>query len=209
MRRAPTRADDYKKRARSFWRWMFLVHGGSLRADRGCRFSTARYRIFGITLGGMYSTIHPLTRFEPVLRRLLDTAFGDPRKGLGFTGIRSGQLWYTEAALFFRVACLPGFRAAQHSVGALVLELEHHIRALQSGEAEARRRRETRTAATRSLKTVLQNRQLVLRRLVDAFLWVLVLPNWWILRRWRVEGGIKRIDPATLKPVLRRACGTH
>jgi hypothetical protein len=146
---------------------------------------------------------HPsLDTFESVLRKLLDCAFGDARKGLASAGIRSGQEWYTEAALFFRAACLPGFRTAQQSVGAMVLELEQRIRALQSDEAEARSRRETRTAATKSLKTVLENRQLVLRRLVDAFLWVLVLPNWWILRRWRVEGGIKRIPPETLKPIL-------
>jgi hypothetical protein len=146
---------------------------------------------------------HPsLNSFEPVVQRLLDSAFGDARKGLASAGIRSGQEWYTEAALFLRAACLPGFRAAQQSVGTMVIELEHRIRALQSDEAEARRRGETPIAATKSLKTVLENRQLVLRRLIDAFLWVLVLPNWWILRRWRVEGGIKRIDPATLKPVL-------
>jgi len=118
---------------------------------------------------------HPsLDSFEPVLQRLLDSAFGDARKGLASAGIRSGQIWYTEAALIFRVACLPGFKAAQQSIGAMVLELEYRIRTLQSDEAEARRRKETPTAATKFLKTVLENRQLVLRRLVDAFLWVAI-----------------------------------
>ena len=83
-----------------------------------------------------------------------------------------------------------------------MLELEGQIAALRTDEASARRNRKSLPATMKSLKIALENRQLVLRRLIDSFLWVLVLPNWWILRRLRVEGGIKRIAPVTLKPLL-------
>jgi hypothetical protein len=146
---------------------------------------------------------HPsLDPFEALVRRLLDCAFGDALRGLAAAGLRPGDEWYTEAALVFRVACLPGFRKTQQMIGAMVLELERHIAALSCDEANARRNRESPPAIMKSLKITLENRQLALRRLVDSFLWVLVLPNWWILRRLRVDGGIKRIAPETLKPLL-------
>jgi hypothetical protein len=90
----------------------------------------------------------------------------------------------------------------------LVLELERQIARLKGDEAKARAERKTLTAEVRELRGVLENRQLVLRRLMDAILWVLVWPDWWILRRLRVDGGIKRIDPRTLEPLL-SAIGHH
>jgi hypothetical protein len=146
---------------------------------------------------------HPsLAPFEPIIQRLLDSAFGDALRGLAAAGLRPGDEWYSEAALVFRAACLPSFRKTQQTIGTMVLELEGQIAALRTDEASTRRDRKSLPTTMKSLRTALENRQLVLRRLIDSFLWVLVLPNWWILRRLRVEGGIKRIAPETLKPLL-------
>lgn len=140
--------------------------------------------------------------FEALIEELLDSAFGDALRGLAAAGFRPGDEWHTHAGFVFRAACIPAFRQTQQRVGILVLELERQIVGLERDEAKARAQRKSPTAEDRGLRTVLKNRQLVLRRLMDAILWVLVWPDWWVLRRLRVDGGIKRIDPATLEPLL-------
>jgi hypothetical protein len=148
-----------------------------------------------------------LEPFEPLIQELVDSAFGDALRGLAAAGFRAGDEWHTEAGLVFRAACIPAFRRTQQRVGTLVLDLERQIARLESDEAKARAERKTLTSEVRELRAVLENRQLVLRRLMDAILWVLVLPNWWLLRRLRVDGGIRRIDTATLEPLLTAVAG--
>ena len=146
---------------------------------------------------------HPsLDLFEPLIHDLFDSAFGDALRGLASVGLRPGDEWHTEAARIFRAACLPGFRKTQLAVGSLVLDLERRIAVLRADEARARGRRDSSAAAMKTLRGVLTNRQLVLRRLMDSMLWVLIWPNPWVLRRLRVNGGIKRIAPDTLEPLV-------
>lgn len=145
---------------------------------------------------------HPtLSPFEPLVRELFDSAFGDALSGLATARLRLGDEWHTEAARVFRAACLPGFNKTQLAVGATVLDLERRIAALKAEEALARGGKDPSATLIKAIRLVLSNRQLVLRRLMDSMLWVLVWPNRWVLRCLRVEGGIKQIAPDTLEPL--------
>jgi hypothetical protein len=147
-----------------------------------------------------HSTLEP---FEPIVDKLFDSAFGGSLKRLTSAGISTEDVWYTPAFFLFRAACLSAFKKTQVLVGNMVLDLERQIAALEKEEATARAKRDSTAETIKSLRLVIQNRQLVLRRLIDTMLWVIVYPNFWVLRRLRVEGGIKRIAPETLEPLLR------
>jgi len=59
------------------------------------------------------------------------------------------------------------------------------------------------------VRKILQNRQLVLRRLVDGMLWLLFLPDKWILRRLRLEGGIRRVNVDQIRELLNAIVDQH
>ena len=151
-----------------------------------------------------------LEPFEPLIGNLFDYAFGDALRGLALTGVKPGEEWHTEAALMFRAACLPSFKRAQDAIGARVLGLEERIKSLEKEEAKARSEREPSIANDlKNLRHVLENRQLVLRRLVDGMLWVLIWPQRWLLRRLRLEGGIRRVNASAIEPLLEAVARAH
>lgn len=145
-----------------------------------------------------------------MISNLLDCAFGDALRGLASAGFRPGDEWHTHAAPIFKAACLPGFKKAQDAIATNVLDLERRIAVLKKEEASERANRNPFAADLRkTLRTVLQNRQLVLRRLVDGILWVLFWPNKWVLRRLRVEGGKRRVDSAAIEQMLKAVAYEH
>ena len=146
---------------------------------------------------------HPsLDPFQPLIRELFDSTFGKALRGLAAAGLKPGDEWHTQAGFVFRAACLPVFGSTQQRVGAMVLDAERRIVVLEAEEAHAQSKKDSSIGEIKSLRSILQNRQLVLRRFMDGILWVLVWPYPWILRRLRVDGGIKRIAPETLEPLL-------
>lgn len=154
---------------------------------------------------------HPsLEPFEPIMRELFDTAFGNALQGLAISGLRPGDELHTDALFIFQAACLPGFKQAQDKLGAIVIELENLICSVTREEAKKRENREIPDAEhCRKLRKVLHNRQLVLRRLIDGMLWTLFLPNKWMLRRLRVEGGIRRVNSAEIPKLLEAVAHQH
>jgi hypothetical protein len=154
---------------------------------------------------------HPsLEPFEPIITDIYDTALGGAFRGLASTGLHPGDEWHTEAALVYRAACLPGFKKAQDALGAKVIELELNIRELAKEETKQRENRDVLgTKQSRTLRKILQNRQLVLRRLVDGMLWLLFLPDKWILRRLRLEGGVRRVNVAEIRDLLKALAHQH
>ena len=91
-----------------------------------------------------------------------------------------------------------------------MLDLERRIVSLKKQEAKERAKRNASASnQLKELQNVLQNRQLVLRRLMDGMLWVLIWPHRWVLRRLRLEGGIKRIDPIETEPLLESIAREH
>ncbi len=146
---------------------------------------------------------HPsLEPFEPIITEHYNFAFGNVLNELTSAGFQPGDEWHTEAARMFRAACLPGFKRAQDVVGAEIIELEKLIKTLKKDEALARSKRDASVMDIKSLRRVLENRQLVLRRLLDGMVWVLIWPRRWVVPRIRLEGDIRRVDPATVEPLL-------
>jgi hypothetical protein len=135
---------------------------------------------------------------------LFDTAFGNGLRGLASSGHRPGDEWHTEAAIVFRAACLPGLKKAQEAISTKVIELELQISQAAKDKAPKRG-----TKSTSDPKEALQNRQLVLRRLVDGMLWLLFWPKKWVLRRLRLEGGIKRVNVSQVRELLEAVAHQH
>jgi hypothetical protein len=146
-----------------------------------------------------------LEPFEPELKRLFDCAFERTLRGLASAGIRAGAVWHTPAAKVFQAACLPDFKTSQKLIGGSILSLADNLADLRQEEHRARVSGDPSLANIVGLRRTVENRQLALRRLMDGLLWVLIWPNRWILKRVRVELGIRSIDRATLKPILEAA----
>jgi hypothetical protein len=108
----------------------------------------------------------PLEPFEPTIRDLMACAYGQALRGLARAGLKPGDEWHTEAARMFKATCLPGFRESQDAVATMVLDLEGRIDVLKRREATERAHHNASAASShRRMRTVLQNRQLVLRSL--------------------------------------------
>ena len=121
---------------------------------------------------------HPsLDPFQPLIRELFDSTFGKALRGLAAAGLKPGDEWHTQAGFVFRAACLPVFGSTQQRVGAMVLDAERRIVVLEAEEAHAQSKKDSSIGEIKSLRSILQNRQLVLRRFMDGILWVLVWPT--------------------------------
>jgi hypothetical protein len=154
---------------------------------------------------------HPsLEPFEPIIASLLDCAFGDALRGLSAAGLQPGDEWHTHAAPIFKAACLPGFRNAQKEIADKAVDLENRLTLLNKEETNERSKRNHVAADLhKALRIILQHRQLVLRRIVDGMLWVLFWPNKWVLRRLRLEGNIRRLDPNAIEQMLKAVAHAH
>lgn len=145
-----------------------------------------------------------LQPFEQTLRRVLFLAFEAGQAYLERTGYRVPDIKVDHRAMsrFIR-ACHKGYDKAQQAIGALVIDYEHDVRARELEIKDLRRRRDI-TSVRRVLNycATLRRRQLVLRRVVDALLYLIVSPETWVLRRFTVTPGISRIDPNVLKRTL-------
>jgi hypothetical protein len=143
--------------------------------------------------------------FEPELERLFDCAFDRTLRGLASVGIRAGAVWHTPAVKVFQAACLPDFKTSQKLIGGSILSLADKLANLREEERRARVSGDPFLANILGLRQTFENRQLALRRLMDGLLWVLIWPHRWILKRVRVELGIRSIDRTTLRPILEAA----
>ena len=121
---------------------------------------------------------HPdLEPFEPLIRDLMDLTFGRGDFYLKLRGLDQGAQWHTQAHREFRSACFSGFTIAQKAVGERILDLQARIVAARNDERKARRARDPVPKSIVEQRTVLEHRELVLRRLMDSIVWVLVWPG--------------------------------
>jgi hypothetical protein len=143
---------------------------------------------------------HPdLDDFEPVLDRLARTAHTTVAQymrenGLTLETVHASQK--TSRELLRK--CHYGFDLAQRQAAKLVADYEMRLRELNENLKEARRAHDRRASDIEALICVIENRQLVLRRLVDSILWVILIPDTWVLRRLGHGIDIKKIDPEVL-----------
>ncbi len=88
--------------------------------------------------------------------------------------------------------------------------MEERIASLKKDEAKARGERQTSVAdGQEDLRHVIEDRQLVFRRLMDGILWVLIWPQRWLLRRLRLEGDIRGVNAGTINPLLEAVNREH
>ncbi len=140
---------------------------------------------------------HPeLDDFELTVRRLIYTAHETGGSFLRAEGLSPEDLpSHPKAHRIFIQKCHYGFDLAQRQLGRLVVEYERRIRLLEADLKEFRRARDPRVKAVEELIAVLQNRQLVLRRILDSILYTVLLPDTSIQRRLTSNEEIRGIDP--------------
>ncbi len=153
----------------------------------------------------MFELEHPsLEPIENMISAQYDSAYRTGFDGMKLVGLSPYDIWHTDAHRMFKAICFPDFKKTQITIGWKVLELEEQIRSLKDKEKKLRSKREPQEANDiRNLRFVIENRQLIFRRLLDSMLWTLVWPQKWILRRYRIEGGTRRIDIKTIEPLLK------
>lgn len=139
---------------------------------------------------------HPdLPAFEPQLRRITDKAFTGGLDGLAQAGRSIADIERDPAAYrrFIR-GCHYGFGLAQSQIADAVIELEERIHA-----ATASREKGEARAAQAKLVRALRNRQLVLRKVLDAILFQVMWPEHRASRYFATEERLHGIDPVVLK----------
>jgi hypothetical protein len=153
----------------------------------------------------MFELEHPsLEPIESMISAQYDSAYRAGFDGMKLAGVSPDDIWHTDAHRIFKAVCFPDFKKAQITIGWKVLELEEQIRSLNDKEKKLRSKRETQEAnEIKNIRVVIENRQLIFRRLLDSMLWTLVWPQKWILRRYRIEGGKRKIDIKTIEPLLK------
>jgi hypothetical protein len=138
---------------------------------------------------------HPdLKPFEPTLRRLLDLAFHAGIDALEKRGLKMDAIQGDAAARrrFFR-GCHYGYDLAQRQIGDLVMEIDKERRELIKRRRELRRLREPSVSVLDEKIYILETRERVLRRIIDAILATMFRFQTWMMRRLV-------IDPKTPRP---------
>ncbi|MGE0273787.1 MAG: hypothetical protein AB7P84_21160 [Alphaproteobacteria bacterium] len=145
---------------------------------------------------------HPdLNAFEPQLRRIAETAFSGGLTALAQAG-RSVRNIEHDLATYRRFirGCHYGFGLAQSHITDAVIDLENRVRAATAPRLKA----EARSAQVR-LARALRNRQLVLRRVLDAILFQVLWPEHRASRYFATEDRLHDIDPVVLRRTARDA----
>lgn len=146
---------------------------------------------------------HPLLRpFEPQLKSLLEFAFGGGIRSLKAAGYKLGDdLVNDDAREHFRNGLFSAFAQTQSAVGMQFIELEAKRRALSAQAKRLRSNREPAQQATQEQLETVENRQTILRRLMDGILWVL-LPKVWMAHHLAFERNVRQPDPDELRRIL-------
>ena len=102
----------------------------------------------------------------------------------------------------FLRGCHRGYDKAQQRVGSEVLTLQNQIEDSQAELARFRELKDPRHEKINNRIALLRNRQLALRRIIDAILCVITNFDTWILRRLLQEDRVYDIDKAVLQKTL-------
>jgi hypothetical protein len=139
---------------------------------------------------------HPhLPAFEPQLRRITETAFTGGLDPLTQAGRSVKDIEHDLAAYrrFIR-GCHYGFGLAQSHLADAVIDLQDRIRS-----ATATRLKGEARAAQVKLVRMLRERQLVLRKVLDAILFQVMWPEHRASRYFATEERLHEVDPVVLK----------
>ncbi|MDH5668673.1 MAG: hypothetical protein OEY86_11730 [Nitrospira sp.] len=150
---------------------------------------------------------HPgLEPFEASLRHLLETAFNSGVKAIESKGYRFEDIQRDRTAMsVFIRGCHYGYDRAQTRVGAAVIALEKQIREKKEQLKEFRRLRNEGVSELLEMIKALEDRQLVMRRIIDTIVYSMLGEDEWIIRRLGSGDEIRSIDPQVLERTLRVA----
>jgi len=98
--------------------------------------------------------------------------------------------------------CHRGYDKAQQRIGSEILTLQQQAEDTQAELTRARQLKDSNRARIDNRLTALRNRQLALRRIIDALLCVITNFDTWILRRLLYEDRVYEIDKAVLPKML-------
>lgn len=148
-----------------------------------------------------------LPAFEPILRQLVEKALHTGEKALENKGHTMPDIKKDrKLARFFIRECHKGYDFAQKQI---VKEIIAHckIKDALKKELKEHRKNNNRDAAKNNISKieVLDNRILVMRRLIDTIAMTLIQHRTWIANRFILHEYIKDIDIGTLVPNAREA----
>ncbi|THJ20633.1 MAG: hypothetical protein CAF45_013830 [Nitrospira sp. CG24E] len=148
-----------------------------------------------------------LPPFEPLLKRTMELALSSGLKALSSSGLKTEDIKFDEQARSrFVRGCHYGYDKAQQRISATIIELHAQSRlATQSLKLARRNKDKNETSALIQYLKVIQNQELVLRRLLDSLLYVLVQGKVWILKRMLVDTHIRPVDPHVLARTTKTA----
>lgn len=146
---------------------------------------------------------HPVLQpFEPQLKALLEFAFDGGIRSLETAGYKLGDdLVDDDACEHFRNGLFSAFGQTQSMVGMSFIELETKRRELLKNLKRLRSERNPAQQHIQEQLEAVENRQLVLRRLMDGILWVL-MPKVWIANHLAVQKDVRQPDPEELERLL-------
>jgi len=146
---------------------------------------------------------HPLLQpFEPRLKSLLEFAFDGGIRSLEAAGHKLGDDLVNEAAReHFQNGIFSAFAQTQSAVGSQFIKLETRRRELSEKAKGQRANRDPAQGTAQEQLEAIENRQLILRRLMDGMLWSL-LPKVWMAHHFAFQKEVRRPDPDELRRIL-------
>ena len=152
---------------------------------------------------------HPsLTPFEPQLMMLVELAFGGGVRSLEAAGFKLGDdLTDLHAREHYRNGLHRSFAQAQNEIGQIVLELERKRRYLHRRLRVLRDERKSLEDAIEEELAAVTNRIMVLRRLVDAILYIALSSD--TLKRLTISPRVPNPEPKELQAMLTLAEGLN
>jgi hypothetical protein len=149
---------------------------------------------------------HPdLEPFEPTLRRLIGTAF-DPPRLFPKSAVLAARWAPGDRRRRFIVETLAAYSEVQRAVAAGVISMEKEARALTARLKAARQARDDTSATVleRKVETI-RRRQLILRRMMDAIVYIVWGQYVVFIRRLALDDTPRAIDPDILTPIVEQA----
>lgn len=145
-----------------------------------------------------------LPPFSHLLPRILNVGLNSGMRLLSSKGYTLTDITRDRVVsdLFVR-GCHKGYDSVQKMIGSIALDIERRV---QEKQRELKRARQIRAETTdvEEIILILQDRQLVLRRILDTILFSMVGRQEWVIRRLGEEK-LKRIDPSVVRRTLELA----
>jgi hypothetical protein len=145
---------------------------------------------------------HPeLEPFEPTLRRLIETAFDPPVLVPKSAKLAARWSPYDRSGRLISET-VRAYRDVQRGVAAEVVSLEKQARELAVNLKIARKTRDAATTTLQHKIQIVRRRQLILRRILDAIVYMACGQYVWYVRRLALRDDVQPIEPQGLAHIV-------